>query len=359
MNSNNFNKLQVLFGLFLAFIGLLPQMVDAAESHEELVLLNWADYIAPDLLKTFSERYKISVKEVFFESDQARTEMLLRSQGRGYDLALTGASDIAAYRKRGWVAPLTEVQVPNLKHADSRWLKAFNAIPEGYAAPYLWGSLGILYRTDKVSYPITSWKQLFVPDPALKGRIRMLRDPRDLLGLGLKSLGYSYNSSNADELKQLEKLLLAQQPFVSGYGMPQLNETSGFVTGEHWIGMVFNGDALILKELTPHLHFVIPQEGTGLWCDYLIVMQASAHKTAAYQLIDFLNQPENAVRLAQYLQYASTNQAAEKLLPADYLKNPLIYPSKQVLDLSETAAIDLPPRGKKQRAAIYNKIIQN
>ncbi len=328
------------------------------QKNQELVLLNWTDYMPPALLKEFTEQYQIPVKEVFFESDQARTEMLLRSKGKGYDVMLVVGMDVANYRKRDWLEPISEQQVPNLKHADPRWLNAFEQAPKGYTVPYLWGSVGILYRQDKITYPITRWKQLFQPKPELKGRIRMLSDTWNVLGLGLKALGYSYNSQNPQELAAVKDLLLAQKPFVGSYGVPIFSEQSGFVTGEYWIGMSYNGDALALQEYTEQLNFVIPEEGTGLWCDYLTVMPASENKEAAFKLINFLNEPTNAARLAQYLQYASTNQAAEKLLPAAFLSNPLIYPSKQVLERSETGNPSLPARIKKKRTTIFNKLIQ-
>lgn len=351
-----------LKGQWFGIIGLslVSLSVWSAEPQktQELVFLNWADYMEPGLIKAFTERYQIPVKEVFFESDQARTEMLLRSKGKGYDVVLAVGMDVASYRKRGWLEPISEQQVPNLKHADPRWLNAFDKAPKGYAVPYLWGSLGILYRQDKIPYPIVSWKQLFQPKAELKGRIRMLSDVRDVLGLSLKALGYSYNSQNRQELNEVKDLLLAQKAFVGSYGVPVLTEKSGFVTGEYWIGMSFNGDALVLQALNDQLKFVIPEEGTGLWCDYLTVMPTSENKAAAFKFINFLNEPENAARLAQYLHYATTNQAAEKRLPVEYLNNPFIYPTKQVLERSETGNPSLPARIKKKRITIFNQLLQ-
>lgn len=344
--------------LFSGFLWVSSASAAQPPPSQELVFLNWSEYMEPELIKEFSEQYQIPVKEVFFESDLARTDMLLRTQGQGYDVVLTVGMDVSVYRKRGWLAPITTTQVPHLKYAAPRWLDAFEQSAKGYGVPYLWGGLGILYRKDKINTPIDSWKALFEPSAALKHHIHMQRDPRDIVGLALKSLGYSYNSKSRKELKQAEQLLLAQKPWVASYGVPILNETSGFVTGDYWLGMAFNGDALALKELNEQLEFVIPKEGTGLWCDYLTVMQASKNKEAAFKFINFLNQPEHAMRLAQYVQYASPNQAAEALLPSEYLKNPLIYPTQQVLERSETGQPSLPPRMKKMRTAIYNKLIR-
>lgn len=336
---------------------LLACLLSFNATAKELVFLNWAEYMDPALIKAFEKESGIKVKEVYYESDQARTSMLLQTNGLGYDVVLVSGTHMGLYRKKNWLATFSAEQVPTLAHADLRWLDAFEQAAKGYGAPYLWGSTGILYRKDKIDYPVHSWKQLYQPESALKGRIMMLRDPQDMIGNALKALGYSYNSNNPQQLKQAEALLLAQKPFVGSYGVAVLNETSGFVTGDYWMGMSFNGDALVLKELQPELEFVMPEEGAGLWCDYLTVMQASDSKDAAYRFIDFMNHPENAAQLAQYLQYASTNPAAEKLLPKEFLNNPLIYPSKAALARSEIG-IPPSPRAKKRRVTIYNKVLQ-
>jgi spermidine/putrescine transport system substrate-binding protein len=66
-----------------------------------------------------------------------------------------------------------------------------------------------------------------------------------------------------------------------------------------------------------------------------MVMDASPRKDLAMSFINFLNELENAARLAEYVNFASPNKAALQLLPQEHLKNPIIYPDKEVLDRSE------------------------
>jgi len=333
----------------------------AAENHDEkaqtLVFLNWAEYIDPALLQAFEQSYHVTVRQVFYDSDAKRTEMLRATGARGFDVVLVGGADMPSYRQRGWLGKLTAQEVPNLVHSDLHWLDAYSGAPKDYGIPYLWGGTGILYRTDKIQQPITQWSQLFAPQAEWKGKIIMLNDEREMIGNALKSLGYSYNSNKPDALRAAEQLLLAQKPFVAGYATTLLSEKSGFITGDYWIGMVFNGDALALKDLDPQLEFVIPEEGIGLWCDYLTVPAAAEHKTLAYQLIDFLNRPESAAKLAEFTLFATTNQAAEALLSEDFLANPMIYPPKKIRQKSEQAA-QHPPRALRARALIYAKVAQ-
>ena len=329
-----------------------------ATDANELVFLNWTEYMAPGLVKRFENQYGIKIKRRHFHSDRERSEILIKSGGRQYDVVMAIGHDIPIYRRRGWLAPITEKQVPNLKHMHKVWVeKAFDGRADGFAVPFLWGSSGIIYRKDKIEGPVNSWKQLYQPEEKLRGKILMLRSEEELLGNGLKSLGFSFNSTGRAELKRLEKLLLHQKAWIGGYSTPVLSKESGFVTGEFWMGMVFNGDAQVLKELNPNLEFVIPNEGTGLWCDYLVVMRHSRKKRQAMQFINFLSQPENAALIAAHQRYATANRAAEKILPKSLLTNPMIYPDKKVLMNCELIASGLTLREQSQREILFSKIV--
>ena len=115
--------------------------------------------------------------------------------------------------------------------------------------------------------------------------------------------------------------------------------------------------ALMMREHNPNIVFTVPDEGGEIWIDYLSVLASSPRKELAMRFIDFLNDPENAARVAQYVHYATPNEAAEKLLPADFRKDTLIYPGEDVLSKSEFYT-ELPSRIAKKRNNIFARILQ-
>lgn len=326
-------------------------------AEDELVFLNWSEYVDPQLLREFERQQQVRVKEVFYESEDALSELLLTTQATGFDVVLVPGKAIGSYAKRGWLSPLTAAETPNLKDMRERWLKAFGGAAEGWGMPYLWGTLGIAFRSDLLDASVTRWLQLYRPAEALRGKIMMLGDAREVVGLGLKALGYSYNSGEAAALDQVENLLLAQKPWVNNYEYTTLTADAKLVTGEVWMGMMYNGDALALKELKPEIAFVVPEEGTALWCDYLTILASSPRKPLAQAFVNFLAAPENAARLAQFTRFATPSQAAETLLPAEFLENPFIYPSQAILDKSEFAEAQ-PPQVRKRWNAIHAKLVK-
>src|SRR5680860_1333090 len=166
--------------LILIVLGL---PVQAAEP-TELVFLNWSDYMDPEILEEFEQRTGIMVKQIFFESDAARDELLLETGGRGFDLAIIDGTSIRISAKRGWLEPVDETDIPNLKHVDPRW-RTVHEEAEVYSVPYFWGTLGIAYRKDLVPFPVSGWMDLLQPTEELHGRVAMISDTRDLIGVAL------------------------------------------------------------------------------------------------------------------------------------------------------------------------------
>jgi len=342
----------------LVLVSSLAFAADSARHSKprELVLLNWSEYIDLELVAKFEQQFNAKLRETYFESDDLRDDMMLETDGKGYDLAVVNGISVDLYRNRGWLSAIDEAQIPNLKHIDSRWLDAFPGI-EGYAVPYFWGTVGIAYRKDLVETPLTSWMDILQPADYLHGKISMVENSRDLLGMALKALGYSANSTDAKHIKAAGKLLLAQRPHVKTYTYIALSEESALVSGDIIAAMLFSGDALMVQEHHEEIDYVVPAEGGNLWVDYLAVLEGSKNKDLAWAFINFLNEPENAAQLAKFVYYATPNKAAEKLLPAEFLEDPVIYPSQAVLSKSEFYK-PLPPRAMKKRNSTFTQIMQ-
>ncbi|UCF92423.1 MAG: spermidine/putrescine ABC transporter substrate-binding protein [Desulfobacterales bacterium] len=344
------------FGLCLLLLNLCLTNMAVGASKQELVYLSWSEYIDPELIKNFEKEFNCIVREFYYETDEMKDEFLIERDGSGYDVVLSSGMSILAYIKRNWVAPLNPQDIPNLKYIDPKWN---NREPRliGYAVPYLWGTIGIAYRRDLIPAEINSWRQLFQPAEYLKNRIVMLKDSRETVGLALKSLGHPINSTNIRHYNEAEQLLLAQKPFVKTYSYISFSEDSFMVTGEAWMVMIYNGDALWLQERHPQISYSVPQEGTLLWMDYLVVMQNSKNKKLAFEFINYIQQPQNSARNSESLYFANPNKAAEKLLPKEILENPAIYPDPSVLDRSEFVR-ELPAKIVKKRNEVFARVIQ-
>jgi spermidine/putrescine transport system substrate-binding protein len=258
---------------------------------------------------------------------------------------------IDVYAKRGWLAAIAPEKIPNLVNLQARWRTAFPE-SEQYGVPYFWGTLGIAYRRDLAPNGFDKWSQFFRPQKSLRGRLAMPKSSRDVLGMALKSLGYSANTDDRGAIREAAAMLEAQKPFVHSYEYVSLDEQSALVTGRVWASMIYNGDALMLSNHHEDIVYVIPEEGTNLWVDYLAIMQRSPRRDLAAKFIDFLNRPRIAARNAQYVNYSTPNTAARSHLSKDYLDDPTIHPSDAVLARSEVYH-KLSPRSQKTLNSVF------
>lgn len=287
---------------------------------KELVFLNWADYMDPEIILEFKQRTGITVKQSYFDSDTSRDELLLETDAKGFDIALMNAASMKILANRGWLEPLDEQSIPNLKHIDSYW-RSEPQDNKTFGTPYFWGTIGIVYRKDLVPSTVSSWMDLLQPTPALHGKISMIGDSADLIGIALKALGYSLNSIDEKELKEAEALLQAQAPAVTTYKYVSRDEHSALVTGQVAIAMMYNSYALMVQKHHEEIVFVLPEEGSNIWVDYISSLSSSSNKAGAKQFINFLNEPEIGAQLAEFIYSATPNLAAEALLPVEFKNN--------------------------------------
>ena len=327
----------------------------AADLGEELVFLTWADYLDPEVVAEFESETGITIKFAYYESDDGRDEILTNSDGRGYDLAIINGLMLQSYAKRNWLAPAAQHSMANLTHLEPRWRTAFPAA-ERYGVPYFWGTLGIAYRRDLVPEGFNSWTDFFQPAEKLRGKITMLKSSRDILGMALKSLGHSANTNDRNAVREAGRLLEAQRPFVQSYEYVSLNEESALVTGDVWASLAYSGDALMVQEHHDQIAYVVPEEGSNLWVDYLTVFQASPRKDLAAKFIDFLNRPEIAARNAEFVYYATPNTAARQHVSDEYAEDSVIHPTADVIARSEVYR-ELAPRTQKTVNSLFAQII--
>jgi len=310
----------------------MPHMAFAEKA--PLVFLNWADYMSPEILEEFEAITGIQVKEIYYDSDEGRDEVLALKNGRGFDIILTSGLSLKTYVKQNWLAPLPKELPRSLLHIDDKWRHSYPE-SQGYAVPYFWGTLGIAYRQDLVDSSMESWQDFFELGKAEKNSINLITSSREVFGAALKAKGYSLNSLDKAEIDDAFALLKSVVHNVASFNYVDLDESSSLVSGDIQAAMMYSGDALALQEHHQDIAYVLPSEGSNIWVDFLTISKHSKQKDAALAFIAFLNRPDVAARLAEYVYYASPNKAARALLDQEFLDNTVVFPDEKSLEKSE------------------------
>ncbi|RMF13699.1 MAG: spermidine/putrescine ABC transporter substrate-binding protein [Gammaproteobacteria bacterium] len=338
-----------------AFIMALLTTVSAVSAEQEVVLYNWAQYMDPAILEDFHRETGIRVVEIHYESDQTKDDLLALNGGAGMDLMITSSVTLPVYASVGWIQPWGEME--NWQHVDSRWYESLPPEHQRLGVPLLWGTVGILYRKDRVDRP-DSWLALFRPRDKLAGKIMLTDDVKDVFGLALKALGFSLNSTDYEENQQAAELLgvLARSRPVFGY--PVLNAHNALSRGQVLMAMIYNGDAITLQDEDDRLAFVVPREGTNLWLDSIALFRDAPHPEVARTFVEYLLRPDVAARLSTYLSFATANRDALPLLPDTLRNNDIVYPPDDVMARSEMFR-PLPDSVMRMRQMYFSKIRTN
>lgn len=295
-------------------------------------VFNWEDYISEETLRLFTKETGIRVDYMNFTTNE---DMLVqvRTQPGAFDVIFPSDYIVERLIAEDRLEELNFENIPNSSYTLD-WLQNPAYDPEHkYSIPYMWGTVGILYNTTKVMDPVTSWDILW--DENYKGTVFMLDSIRDTLGLALKSLGYSMNTRNPLEIEAAKQKLITQKSsgMVKAY---QVDETKDkMVAGEGALAVVWSGDAQYAIDLNPDLAYAIPEEGSNIWVDAMVIPKGAKNKENAEKFIDFMCRPDIAQLNSQKIGYSSPNTEAIILMGEDYAKQLTTNPPQEILAKSE------------------------
>ena len=296
-----------------------------------LNVYNVGDYIDEDLIKVFEEKTGIDVQYETYDTNEMMYQKV-KSGSTNYDLVFPSDYMVEKMKNEGLLQKIDFNNIPNMKYIDKGFLNPIYDRTNEYSVPYMWGTFGILYNKKMVKDTVDSWDILW--NPKYKGNIMMFDSVRDSMGIALKKLGYSMNTTNPKEINEAMKELIKQKDLVLAYVN---DEGKDRLLGEEAaMGIVYSGDAVNLMNENPNLQYVIPKEGTNKWVDTMCIPKTAQNKKEAEMFINFLLDPENAKVNTEYIGYSTPNKGALKLLDKSITENPVAYPSEEVLAKCET-----------------------
>jgi spermidine/putrescine transport system substrate-binding protein len=327
-STKNIDRRSFLLGTGAVATGLtlLPYKALAAED-KALNFYNWDTYIGETTLDDFKEETGIEVKlDLFADNDELFAK--LKEGNPGYDVIIPSDSYVARMREADMLVRLDHDKIPNMANIEPPFLDTSFDPQRNYSLPYMWGTIGVGYRKSKTGEAPTSWKWLY-DSGEYSGRVALLGDGRTVLGQALKYLGYSLNATDPAEVKRAEELITAQKQHIKVFADD--NGQDLLASGEVDIAQEWNGDILQVMAEDEDLGFTVPDEGALIWEDGIAIPMGAPHPDNAHAFINYLLGAEAGAKIADFIQYATPNAAAKKLMSQDYLENPAIFPSEETL----------------------------
>ncbi|MFO1035096.1 MAG: extracellular solute-binding protein [Hyphomicrobiales bacterium] len=299
-----------------------------AADEKKLNLYNYDTYIGETTLADFSGATGIETKmDLYADMDELFAK--LKAGNPGYDAIVVANDYLERMAKAGMVQPLDHSKIANFGNIDPQFADPPFDPGRKFSIPYMWGTIGVGYRKSAVGdTKMDTWKVL-LDSEQFAGKISLLGDAQNVLGAALKYLGFSFNSSNPEEFKKVEELLIKQKKHIKVFAPD--NGQDLLASGEVVACMEWNGDIAQVMAEDDDLNYLVPQEGTNIWQDTWAIPTGAPHPDNAHAFLNFILDPDNGAKIATTVQFATGNLAAKNKMPPEYTGNPAIYPPAEVL----------------------------
>lgn len=318
---------------------------DRSDSDKVVNWSNWPEYIDVDdkgkhpSIDAFTKKtgIKVNYNEDYNDNDEffAKVRPLLEAgQDTGRDTWVSTDWMVARLIRLGYVQKLDYANIPNLANLEPS-LKDVSFDPgRVYSLPWQIGFVGIAYNPKATGgRKVTSVDQL-LHDPTLKGRVTMLTEMRDTVGLVLIEQGKNLGTVTADEFAAA--LDVVRQAKESGQikGFTGNEYTKPLASGDTAACVAWTGDVVQLRADNPALGYSLGDKGIPTYSDNFVIPNLAQHKKNAEKLIDYYYDPAVMAQVTEYVNYISPVAGAKEILlkrdPA-IANNELIFPSQEVL----------------------------
>ncbi len=306
-----------------ALAGAMVLSLTACGSGEDkpvLKVFNWGEYIDEATLTEFEEEFDCTVVYETFDTNESMYTKILG--GNTYDIMIPSEYMIEKMIIEDLVQPVDMEKITNLENIDQELLnKDFDPNQE-YWVPYFSGNVGIVYDTTAVNPADLEQEWEVLRNEKYAGDIYMYDSVRDSFMPALKSLGYSMNTTDANEVEEAYEWLVEQKETMDPvYGGDEIIDA--MVRGEKAMAVMYSGDAAYIISENPDMDFYMPETaGTNYWFDGMVMSKDCENVELATEFMNFMLRDDIALANTNEVGYYSTNvNAATEAKEADYADN--------------------------------------
>ena len=324
---------------------------------DTLTLLNWEDYLSENTISAWEAKSGHEIHQIYFDNDEDRDSILINHTDQVIDLVIVDEIATTGFGKNGFLLPVKDYQTkPILAEIDPEIQSSCGQ----YGLPYLRGTFGIAYRSDKIADKPKSWAFILQPNDEIKNHIGLVDDYMDMLAPPLFMLGESINSENPKVLKEAFFMLKNTVPSVLTfeYGISYIEADSK--RDQLYVTLAYSGDqyALNTKAGKEIWEYTTLEEGTIAWVDCLTVMADSPRKEIVYDFINFIYQPKIAAENSESIYVASPLASARALQSSAFLSDASVYPDEKIMNKAQYYK-PLPSKNITLRNRITSSIIKS
>lgn len=294
----------VIAGIF--FVGMGRTAGTRPYEGQTLHLYTWGEYTGENVIPRFEE---ITGAKVVMENFESNEQMYIKvANGESYDVLVPSDYMIERLIQEGYLQKLDPDKITCMEDlVDS--VKGMPYDPNNeYSVPYFWGTAGIVYDTTKVDFEDLEREgyNIFL-NPKYRGDIYLYDSERDSFMMALKALGYSMNTSDEAELQEaydwLVRCVETMEPEIVTDEI-----IDNMAQARKALGLIYSGDASYVMSENEDMGYYLPESGTNLWSDAMVIPANAKNPDLAHEFINFVSSYEGAYDNSSYVGYTSPNR---------------------------------------------------
>ena len=311
---------------------------DGGPASGKLRVSNWPLYMADGFVAAFQTATGLTVdyKEDFNDNEEwfaKNKEPLSRKQDIGADLVVPSQFMAARLASLGWLNPISDARWTNKKNLRTDLLESKADADRKFSAPYMSGMVGIAYNRAATGRDITKIEDMW--DPAFKGKVSLLSDTQDGLGMFMMSQGHSPEEPTLETVQKAVDVIREQKDKGHIRRFTGNDYADDLAAGNIIVAQAYSGDVVQLQQDNPDLKFVVPETGSSTFVDTMVIPYTTQNQKAAEEWINYIYDRANYAKLIAATKYVPvlsdmTDELAK--IDAELAKNPLINPPKETLD---------------------------
>lgn len=302
-------------------------------SSDTLYIYTWAGYTDQDLLDRFREETGLKVVADVFDSNEAMLARLQAGGAGAYSIIYPSEYMVQKMATLGLLTELDHSLLVGLEDLFPQFQNPGYDPGDRFSVPISWGTTGLIFNSKTLKNHPQDWNYLWENKEKLSKRFTLLNDVREVMGATLRMLGYSYNATDANQIRQAYEKLVTLRPAIASFTTdswrPQM------IVGDLLIAMCYSSDAAEIMEENEDLRYITPDSGSSLWTDTMVIPKSAPNPDAAYKWINFMLQPDIAATLVERLKFATPSRLAYERLPESLRNDPTLFPPESVIARSE------------------------
>lgn len=320
---------------------------DVSSSDKKLIWANWPAYMDTNddtgdhpTLDAFTKKTGIAVdyREDVDDNNSYYAKVkdqLALGKDIGADTVCLTDWMVSRWIRFGYTQTLDHANIPNIKNLNPDLLDIDYDKGRKQSLPWQGGFAGICWNKEEFPKGFTSVSEMF-KEPKLKGRVGVLSEMRDTIGLIMLEQGVDITGDFTDT--QFQNALAVLKKNIDDGVVRNVKGNSyldDLTNGDTLAAICWSGDiTLINGENGDKWTFALPDAGATIWNDNFLVPIGATHKANAEAVMNWYYDPEIAAQVAAYVNYITPVEGAKEAAVAidpDLAENNLIFPDAATL----------------------------